>query len=90
MEEDPSDRPSAAEAMERLRQVAQKTAEEDPFEDFDGCLEGVFQVDGRDEEQDTHKEDNEEEEDDLEKALKNISTAKDVEDFNNAMNRIFS
>ena len=89
MNEDPSDRPSAADAMERLKDIAKQAKEEDPFEDYNGCLEGMFQEgDVEDEEKDTRKKSNEEEEAYLENAVRHLSTAKDIEEFNKAMNRI--
>ena len=88
MNEDPSDRPSAADAMERLKDIARKAKEEAPFQDYNRCLGGMFQE--GDVEDDTRKEGNEEEEDDLENAVRRISTARDIEEFNEAMNRILS
>ena len=90
MQEDPGHRPSASDAMERLKEVSEVAVEEDPFEDISGCLEGMFQEDDVDsEEENTRKEICEEEEENLENAVKNIATARDVEEFNDAMNRIY-
>ena len=90
MEEGPERRPSASDAMEKLKEVSEVAAEEDLLEDVSGCLEGMFQEGDVDiEEENTRKEIYEEEEDDLENAAKNIATARDVEEFNDAMNMIY-
>ena len=90
MEEGPEHRPSASDAMEKLKEVSEVAAEEDLLEDVSGCLEGMFQEGDVDiEEENTRKEIYEEEEDDLENAVKSIATARDVEEFNDAMNRIY-